>query len=98
MVRFNSTYEEYNLIAKICKRARDVYNKAGLTPPDVATLTMDLDAAHSNGAPLDFKKLLEFPQFDFMHDIHGIQTHIDRGTGRLTHCFLPRCHKHTKPS
>jgi hypothetical protein len=54
---------------------------------------MDLSATHANGCPLDFERLLAFPEFDYMHDIVGIHNHIHRGTGKLLHCFVPRCAK-----
>ena len=34
-------------------------------------LCMNLNAAHSNGCPLDFKGLLEANLSDFSHDIYG---------------------------
>jgi hypothetical protein len=43
--------------------------------------------------PLDFEKLFGFPDFDFAHDIYGIMNRVDRTTGKLTDCFLPRCAK-----
>lgn len=30
--------------------------------------------------------------FNFWHDINGIQRNLDRQTGRLQNRFLPRCH------
>lgn len=56
---------------------------------------MDLEATNCNGCPLNFQKLLDFPDFDFNHDIAGIRRHIDRSTGRLGDCFSPRCSKDT---
>lgn len=56
-------------------------------------MSMDLNAAHSNGCPLDFEKLLSFPDFDFEHDVLGIQRRLDRKTGKLGAHFLPRCAK-----
>jgi len=88
MVKFNATPEEYALISKIVKRAQEE-----LSVSDPVSLTMDLDATHSNGTPLDFEKLLGFDKFNFAHDIFGIMNHIDRNTGELTRCFLPRCSK-----
>lgn len=52
---------------------------------------MDLVACHSNGCPLDFNALLFFSDFDRMHDITGIRHNIDRTTGKLENCFVPRC-------
>ncbi len=88
MTQFNSTTEEYLLIAQIVKRA-----KQDLEISDSLSLCMDLDATHSNGTPLDFDKLLAFDKFNFAHDIQGIMTHIDRTTGKITRGFLPRCSK-----
>jgi hypothetical protein len=52
---------------------------------------MDLMATHANGCPLDFAKLAGFDDFNLVHDVSGIQRHIDRDTGTLGGCFLPRC-------
>ena len=52
---------------------------------------MDVTACHANGTKLDLEKLLNFPDFDFLHDVAGIRNCIDRETGKLTKCFLPRC-------
>jgi hypothetical protein len=54
---------------------------------------MDLEATHANGCPLDFAKLLACDDFDFLHDIGGIAMHLDRSTGVLKDCFLPRLAK-----
>ena len=90
MVEFNSTKEEHALIAKIVERAND-YEIA----PDPLSLSMDLDAVNSNGIPLDFERLLSFPEFDFRHDIVGIQNKMNRAGGEpiLYDFFLPRCSK-----
>lgn len=54
---------------------------------------MDLLAADGvNGnQPLDWKALVEFDDFNFIHDVGGIHNTIDRSTGKLTKGFLPRC-------
>jgi hypothetical protein len=66
----------------------------GEYPKDRMTFIMDLMAANGcNGNPelrLD-RMLHDFPKFDFMHDAVGIQNHINRETGQLEGCFLPRC-------
>lgn len=56
-------------------------------------LWMDLAVVNANGCPLDFERLAEFPDFDFAHDVVGIQMHLDRTTGQLGRCFVPRCAK-----
>jgi len=75
------------LIADIIKRADNLK----LTPSKL-NLAMDLECAHKS-CPLDFKKLLAFDNFNFAHDIVGIQNHMDRENARLSHRFLPRCAK-----
>lgn len=57
---------------------------------DRMSLEMDLIAAHNNGCPLRFEDLLEAKPFDFAHDIVGIQRNMNRRTGKLENCFLPR--------
>ena len=38
----------------------------------------------------DFARLLGFGPFSFSHDIQGIINTLDRDTGRLMWCFIPR--------
>ena len=37
------------------------------------------------------EKLYRFPDPSFGHDMAGIGRHMDRSTGRVGGCFLPRC-------
>lgn len=55
-------------------------------------LIMELTAADGvNGnAPLDWDRLLTADDFNFMHDLSGICRHINRDTGELENCFVPR--------
>ena len=73
-------------MAKIAKRAFDEK-----LIDDMQTTMMDLCACHANGTPLDFQKLLDFPRFDFTHDVFGLVRHMNRETGKLRDHFLPRC-------
>ena len=82
VVSFKTSRDDMDIIGKIVKRAN-----GGIT------LAMDLDACNSNGCPLDFGKLLAFDDFNFWHDIGGIQRFIDRNTGWIGGCFSPRCSK-----
>ena len=81
---------EYASIDKIVARAVSDSDKTGIIF-DPLSLTMDLSACDANGCKLDFEKLLNFPLFDFYHDLCGIQKHINRVTGDLMDCFSPRC-------
>lgn len=53
-------------------------------------LEMDLQAAHL-GCRLDLDQLENGDNGDFAHDVVGISKNIDRETGQLQNCFLPRC-------
>lgn len=77
------------LIARVVDRAA----KRKLMMDDRLALTMDLSASHANGTPIDFQKMLDAPAVDFAHDILGIQRHLNRQTGKLENCFVPRCAK-----
>lgn len=86
-VDFCATMEELKLIRKITDRAIATWPQI----IDEISLLMDLDAVHSNGTPIDFQKLLNADDFNLAHDIFGIMNNIDRRTGKLQNCFLPRC-------
>jgi hypothetical protein len=53
---------------------------------------MDLLAADGvNGnRPVDLDALASADDFNFIHDVGGICQHIDRTTGKLMDCFVPR--------
>lgn len=88
-LRFDCGPGELDLIKKIVER----FGKQSSINYSVIDMVMDLDACHSNGCPLDFQKLLEAPDFDFIHDVLGIRRHINHRTGEIENCFLPRCAK-----
>ena len=85
--KFAETPKEIQAIHEVAKRAMATRGFRF----DMMTLEMDISACHSNGCPLDFEKLLGFDKFNFMHDIVGISSNINRTTGKLKNCFLPRC-------
>lgn len=85
---FATTRTDLDLLAKIADRADAEIREVVYPRVD---LEMDLCACHANGCPLDFEKLLSFPSFDFLHDVLGIRRHLNRTTGKLERCFLPRC-------
>lgn len=53
---------------------------------------MDICAADGvNGNPsIDLDALAEADDFNFTHDVYGICGHLDRETGKLGNCFVPR--------
>ena len=87
MISFDVSKTDSDLITKIVLRAISVLR---VEDDDRMMLTMDLAACHANGNPLRLRELLDASPFDFAHDIHGIQSHIDRTTGQLRDCFSPR--------
>jgi len=82
-----ASIEDYELAKKIVKRA---INIRGFGPVDGTSLQMDIVATHISGCKLKLQELLDAALFDFAHDICGIMHHIDRTTGKLQNCFVPR--------
>ena len=76
------------LIVKITGRAQQIADRIGTEVPP--QLLMDLTACHLNGCAIDLLGLLHGNDSDFVHDVWGIHRHIDRRTGVLGDCFLPR--------
>lgn len=88
-MRFASfTRREEAHVEIIVHRALYIFARAGLprTPIDVR---MDLAAAHAT-CPLRLEELAGAPAFDFAHDLVGIYRHLNRETGELENCFVPR--------
>lgn len=84
------TKEESMIMFKILERA----DKMGIMANDRMTLSIDLGVAHK-ATPLDFERLLEADNFNFSHDIVGIQNHVDRERKKMDETFLPRFIKRT---
>ncbi len=90
-IKFCSTKEEMLAVNAIAKRGMALLKSLDLPLPTMLDLTMDIEAAHCNGCPLDLAKFLAFDDANFSHDLGGIRRHINRETGELGDCFLPRC-------
>lgn len=88
-MNFSASKFEYELINKIANRAVEIASKQGADYSKMTAL-MDIEACHCNGMPLKLDELLTATPFDFTHDVFGIANHIDRTTGKLTGCFVPR--------
>lgn len=85
-VKFNADAEDTDLIVKIAQRVASLHPEF-----DVIKVSLDLESTHCNGHLLNLKKLLEFEDDNFWYDIYGILSHVDRKTGKLKDCFLPKC-------
>jgi len=77
--------EELDLIIEIAKRAE----KNHLIAFDRISLIMDLEVAH-NQFNLKLENLLNADNFNFAHDIVGIQNNINRRTKEIENLFVPR--------
>lgn len=92
-ISFDTDRRSMDMIFKIAQRAlasnmaRRVRRNDPYTIQDIA---MDVTAVHCNGCPLRLKDLANAPSFDFAHDILGIRRHLNRNTGKLEDCFVPR--------
>ena len=86
MLSFTTTRKDTATIALIVRRAMKE-----LKDRDTSLhLMMDISAVHANGCKLDLDALLKADDANFMHDIMGIRTHLNRETGKLMDCFVPR--------
>lgn len=90
MISFKTSKYETGLLSQITTRAVAMAIRYGVDYTH-QTCVMDLCACHANGNPLDLDAMLKMPDSDFAHDIFGIRRHIDRRTGKLGECFVPRC-------
>lgn len=85
-INWDCSKKENELITKIVNRACE-----GHKVIIKIDLSMDIVATHCNGTKLDLEKFFAFDDFNFYHDIFGIMRYINRTTGKLDNCFLPRC-------
>jgi hypothetical protein len=69
----------YPVVLKIATRAEKLFG--------VAKINFVLDI-HAVKADIDWEMLLAAADFDFIHDIAGINKHLDRDTGELKN-FIP---------
>lgn len=94
-VSFSVVDRDAHLIRKIVDRAIAVGLKHGARFDRMST-QMDITACHANGNPLRLDDLLAADDFNFLHDIVGIERHLNRDTGKLMNCFSPRFTKQSK--
>lgn len=83
-INITTSTTELRIINSIAKR----YWKKQ-THLDFTSLQMDIELAHNHHEIL-LEDLLKANEGDFLHDISGIQHHINRETGKLENCFSPR--------
>lgn len=86
--------EASGMIETIVRRARHSLTGDRL---DGLSLSMDLTVCYNLGH-VNLAVLSKLGEGDFAHDIVGIIRHLDRDTGELQDCFLPRCHDQVVPA
>lgn len=79
--------EDYKLISCIAKRM----DLESCIPIKYQTMLMDLNYMARQSSRESLRVLLAFPLNDLEHDVLGIHIHMDRDTGDLQNCFVPRC-------
>lgn len=89
MINWHTTKEEREIITSIAKRANSMAKKIG-GKYHVMEAVMDISATHGNGCPLKLQELLDADDLNFAHDVFGMRAHINRQTGKLGDCFIPR--------
>lgn len=88
MINWNLSTSDRELVKRIAQRAvRDL-------DCEFIDISMSITAVHLNDVRLDLNKLLDFDDFNFAHDINGIDANINKNTGKLANSFLPRCTEH----
>lgn len=87
---FKATPAERTTLRDISNRAAELSLEFDIPYPTL-DLEMDLLAAREDIPSLDLQRLLVSPVADFSHDIFGIRRHINRATGKVENCFMPRC-------
>ena len=88
-IQWSSNSQELATLTRIAKRARDLAAKNGVVY-SYGDALMDLEACHCNGNRLRLSDLEEADDANFGHDVFGIRRYLDRSTGQLTDCFVPR--------
>ncbi|KKM66842.1 hypothetical protein LCGC14_1477100 [marine sediment metagenome] len=85
MINWNSTREDIELAGNIAARAVAADSRLNR----METI-MDIEACHLNGNPLRLSDLLQADGPNFAHDVYGIRANLDRESGELLNCFVPR--------
>lgn len=89
-ISFRTSEEDFAKLNAIADRAVSLAATCGFQY-DKSDALMDVTACHANGCRLDLDKLARADAFNFAHDVFGIRRHINRETGALENCFVPRC-------
>lgn len=83
------TAAEFKTVQAIAKRAAAMYKSAGVMDQTQLDTIMDIECCHAT-IPLRLDELLCADDFSFAHDLGGIRRHLNRQTGEMLNCFVPR--------
>lgn len=77
------------VMEQIARRAVAEYDQHNIKV-EYRDVLLDLMACHLHGTRLRLDDLLAADSLNFMHDIGGINRHLNRETFQLMDCFSPR--------
>lgn len=89
VVNFDCSETDRQLIAQIADRFMELCTKYK-THHNRKDTIIDLTACHCNGCRLNLVAMFNGDDFNLLHDVCGITSHIDMATGELEGGFLPR--------
>lgn len=89
MLNWANDKRTLELVGRVARRAVKLAEQHDIKYNNLKA-RMDIEACHCNGCPLDLQGLLDTDDGNFGHDVFGIRANIDRTTGQLLNCFLPR--------
>lgn len=91
VLNWNTTRQEHEAIMRLIERIVRLARAHGIDYIQRDAM-MDITACHANGCPLELEKMAATQEddADVLHDLLGIRRHIDRNTGALRDCFVPR--------
>lgn len=90
MLNWSNNINDTQIVSAIAERYIREVEKLNIKHRSKLDIMMDIEATHCNGNPLKLAELLKADLFNFMHDVSGIQNSLNRATGKLENCFVPR--------
>lgn len=87
--------DKFDTIIKLIERAEKFARKYPGVRIDRLTSMLDIENANKQ-YPLDLDAMLAADDSNFVHDFFGIRTNMDRQTGLLANCFVPRFYRPEK--
>ena len=80
--------KDFELIVRIVERAAEIYARNNLRY-DRMVANMDIHEVHKK-TPLRLAAWFAADEGNFAHDVAGIHNNLDRVSGVLENCFVPR--------